>query len=71
MENKPMSMTTRRHGLPMICSGMLIHICKIIILYKKISVAVSFSFLFEEFNAEIQTRTSVLSVQSKEEVLVF
>ena len=30
MDNKSMSMTTNRHGSPVICSGMLIHICKII-----------------------------------------
>ena len=67
MENKSMSMTTNRHGLPLICSGMLMHICKVIILYNKISVAVSFLFLFEEM---WKYEHILLSVQSKEEVLV-
>ena len=68
MENKSTSMTTNRHGSPVICSGMLMHICKIIILYKKISVAVFFSFLFEEV---WKYEHILLSVQSNEEVLVF
>ena len=48
MENKSMSMTTNRHGSPVICSGMLIHICKIIILYEKISLAVFFRFYLKK-----------------------
>ena len=48
MDNKSMSMTTNRHGSPVICSGMLIHICKIIILYEKISLAVFFRFYLKK-----------------------